>query len=141
MPGSLTQKSQGALRDGWTADVQDYALVCDWAAGGGVLLVGDASSTLSCLDGKSGELLWKQADVHEGGLLTLAVHPNGKILASSGQDGKVVFGASLTVKTCVTRVSKSWVSIYLGLQKILAGRSLFKNRASTGSTRKREMAI
>ena len=27
-------------RDGWTADVQDYALVCDWAAGGldGVLI-------------------------------------------------------------------------------------------------------
>ena len=110
MPGSLTQKPQGVLRDGWTADVQDYALVCDWAAGGGVLLVGDASSTLSCLDGKSGGLLWKQGDVHGGGLLTLAVHPNGKILASSGQDGEVVFWSVADGdKLRAIKVSKSWV--------------------------------
>ena len=110
MPDSLTQKPQGALRDGWTADVQDYALVCDWAAGGGVLLVGDASSTISCFDGKSGRLLWKQENVHDGGLLTLAVHPNGKILASSGQDGEVVFwsvgdGSKLDAR----KVSQDWV--------------------------------
>ena len=110
MSDSLAHKPQGALRDGWTADVADYALVCDWAAGGEVLLVGDASSTISCFDGKSGRLLWKQGNTHEGGLLTLAVRPDGKSLASSGQDGEVVFWrVDDGTKLGATRVSPGWV--------------------------------
>ena len=104
------------------------------AAGGGVLLVGDASSTLSCLDGKSGELLWKQ-ETFTRRVLTLAVHPNGKILASSGQDGKVVFWSVADGhKLGVQSLQKLGGAFILVSRRILAGRSLFKNRASTGST-------
>ena len=57
MPDSLDRKFQGILREGWVAHVDDYALDCHWAAGGEVLIVGDASGTISGFDGKSGRSL------------------------------------------------------------------------------------
>ena len=89
MSESLVHKPHGVIRTGWTAEVEDYALM-NWAARRG-FVVGDASSTISCFDGKNGRLLWRKGKVHEGGLLSMAVHPGGAIVASSGQNGEIVF--------------------------------------------------
>ena len=110
MPDSLDRKFQGILREGWVAHVDDYALDCHWAAGGEVLIVGDASGTISGFDGKSGRSLWRQDNTHDGGLLAFAVHPDGKIFSSAGQDGQVIFwetesGAQLGV----IGIASSWV--------------------------------
>ena len=110
MSESLVHKPHGVIRTGWTAEVEDYALMCDWAAGGEAFVVGDASSTISCFDGKNGRLLWKKGKVHEGGLLSMAVHPGGATVASSGQNGEIVFwqisdGTLLGSK----QISQNWI--------------------------------
>ena len=41
-------------------------------------------------DGASGAPLWSEHNVHDGGLLALAIHPDGTSFATAGQDGRVV---------------------------------------------------
>ncbi len=80
---------QGALREGWATVVDDYALVCGWALRGKILIVGDAAGGLYAYQGKSGDELWKQSGVHDGGLLAMSIHRNGELFATAGQDGHV----------------------------------------------------
>lgn len=89
MPDLKPPPAEGILRDGWTTEVRDYVLACEWALGGKALIIGDAIGGLFAYDGKSGERIWGLSDQHDGGLLTLEVQPKGELLATAGQDGRV----------------------------------------------------
>ena len=83
-------KPQGALRDGWSAEMGDYAICCEWALDGDILLVADVLGAIKAFDSKSGRVLWQQHESHNGSLLTMRVHPDGKSLVTAGQDGRVL---------------------------------------------------
>lgn len=87
MPGVSDPK--GILRRGWSAEVGDYAIAGEWTRDGALLVVGDAAGGLFAFDGRSGALRWQQDEAHAGGILAISVHPNGSLLATSGQDGRV----------------------------------------------------
>lgn len=57
MPGLEEFSPKGMLHEGWTAEVDDYAIVCGWALGGNTLLVGDAVGGIYAFEGKSGNTL------------------------------------------------------------------------------------
>ena len=40
-------------------------------------------------EGDNGKIIWKKENTHSGGLLAMAIHPEGEIFATSGQDGNV----------------------------------------------------
>ena len=81
---------QGVLRSGWFAQVGDYAIDGGWILDGHALVVGDAAGSIYAFDGQSGATLWVQQEVHKGGVLAVAVHPNKPMFASAGQDGRVL---------------------------------------------------
>ena len=81
---------RGDLRPGWTAGVGDYAIAGGWTVRGEALVVGDAAGGVFAFDGKSGATIWAQPDVHQGGVLALAIHPSRPAFATAGQDGRVL---------------------------------------------------
>ena len=83
-------KPKGLLREGWYATVEDYAICGCWSNDGKILVVGDAIGGLCAFEGTSGILLWEQKNTHDG-LLSMAIHPQQNILATGGQDGKLLF--------------------------------------------------
>ncbi len=87
MPEVTAERPQGVLRRGWSVAVEDYAIAGDWACDGDVLVVGDAAGGVFGFDGKSGETRWAHREVHDGGVLAMAVHPMGDQVATTGQDG------------------------------------------------------
>ena len=80
----------GVLRRGWSAAVGDYPIAGGWSRSGEALVVGDAEGSVYALDGKSGATAWERRGVHEGGVLAMAIHPNGTEFATAGQDGRVL---------------------------------------------------
>ncbi|MEO1081112.1 MAG: hypothetical protein AAFY29_16250 [Pseudomonadota bacterium] len=70
--------------------MDDYAIAGGWTKGGESLVVGDSAGGVSAFDGKSGSIAWTQNGVHQGGLLALAMHPDGAAFATAGQDGRVL---------------------------------------------------
>lgn len=82
------------LHKGWTAQADDYAIVCGWTKQGETLLVGDAAGGLYAFDGKSGKTRWQRKQVHDGGLLAMSIHPEGSTFATAGQDGRVLIWTS-----------------------------------------------
>ena len=101
---------RGALRSGWTATVEDYAIAGGWTCGGEVLVVVDAGGGVSGFEGRSGERRWHHPAVHTDGALAMTVHPNGAEFATTGQDGRIVIwdAAVGEIKTSVN-VGKGWV--------------------------------
>ncbi len=98
------------LHEGWSAQVDDYAITCGWALGGNSFVVGDAAGGLYAFAGKSGNPLWKLKDVHAGGLLCLSIHPEGDIFATGGQDGQVlILDAKEGAPIKVLNLGKGWV--------------------------------
>lgn len=89
MSGLRKDKPEGVLRNGWTASVGDYAIAGDWACKGALLVVGDAAGGVYGFEGKSGAPRWAHPEIHQGGVLALAVHPGGSQFATTGQDGSV----------------------------------------------------
>lgn len=81
---------KGVLRPGWTAMAGDYAIAGGWALRGALLIVGDVAGGVYGFDGKSGKTVWSERDVHEGGLLAMAIRPDGSAFATTGQDGRVL---------------------------------------------------
>ncbi len=81
---------KGVLGDGWTANVDDYAIACCWTLGGKLLVVADAVGGVYAYDDKSGTRVWMQHKTHDGGILAMSVHPNGTTFATAGQDGRVL---------------------------------------------------
>ena len=101
---------KGVLRRGWSAAVGDYAIAGGWSRRGAALLVGDAEGGVYALDGKSGATAWERPGVHDGGVLALAVHPNGTAFATAGQDGRVLLWSVAEGQVSQTiDIGSSWV--------------------------------
>ena len=90
MPGLMREKSKGILRPGWSTKVDDYAISGGWACNGDVVVTVDAAGSIFGIDGRSGATLWAKRDVHAGGVLAMAIHPDTKRVATSGQNGKIL---------------------------------------------------
>ncbi len=91
MPNIESFPPRGMLQSGWSAQVNDYALVCGWGKDGKNFIVGDVSGNLYSFDGLTGNSLWIKENVHNGGLLAMSINPDGELFATSGQDGNVRF--------------------------------------------------
>ena len=89
MSGIEAFSPKGMLHESWSAQANDYAIVCGWALQGKTFLVGDVAGGLYAFEGISGKLIWQIKDIHKGGLLAMSIHPNGKTFATAGQDGHV----------------------------------------------------
>lgn len=88
MPDVSVDSPKGVLREGWSAEVGDYAIAGGWIRGGNALVVADSSGGIYCFEGKSGRDLWQ--GTHEDGVMAMAVHPDGSAFATAGQDGRVL---------------------------------------------------
>ena len=110
MSGVTTDKPRGALRQGWSATVGDYAIAGGWTHRGDALVVADSAGGIYAFDGKSGARAWARQEGHVGGVLAMAIHPSGTAFATAGQDGRVlVWGvAEGQVKQAID-VGNDWV--------------------------------
>ena len=81
---------QKILRSGWNHYVNDYAISGGWSSNGKALIICDAVGGVYVFDGKSGEVIWSQGQVHEDGILSAAIHPSVDMFATGGQDGKII---------------------------------------------------
>ena len=110
MPGVSAGSRVSVLSRGWSAMVGDYAMAGGWSQGGEVLVVGDAKGGVYAIDGESGVTAWERRGVHEGGVLSVATHPNGNVLATAGQDGRVlIWDAAEGQVTRAIDVGSGWV--------------------------------
>lgn len=109
MSDSKPVRSEGVLRPGWSAALGDYAIAGGWIRGGDVVVVGDAAGSVYAFEGKSGETLWVRRGIHEGGVLAMAIHPDGTVFATTGQDGRVlVWGVEGEVSHAID-LGSGWV--------------------------------
>ncbi len=98
------------LHEGWTAQVDDYGLGCEWLQDGKCLLIGDVAGGIYAFDGLTGRKVWNRKEIHQGGLLAMAVHPNGQSFATAGQDGCVQLWYSETGELITQlQFGKGWV--------------------------------
>ncbi|MEM8500289.1 MAG: PQQ-binding-like beta-propeller repeat protein [Pseudomonadota bacterium] len=105
-----TDRAKGSLSQRWSASVDDYAIAGSWAKEKGALVVCDVAGSVYAFDGKSGDRLWTHQSAHEGGLLMMAMHPSGKVFATSGQDGRVLLWRVSDGKVeHVIEVGQGWV--------------------------------
>jgi WD40 repeat protein len=106
----LSNKPQGAFRNGWSAFVNDYAISGGWLPDGEAIVVADAAGGVTVFNRKSGEVKWSRKDIHDGGLLAISVHPNGQKFATVGQDGRILIWLSQEPKIeKVINLGKGWV--------------------------------
>ncbi len=101
---------RGALRQGWSAAVGDYAIAGGWTLGGESLVVSDVAGGVYAFDGKSGASAWARQGAHDGGVLAMGIHPSGTAFATAGQDGRVLIWdvAEGQVKQAID-VGNGWV--------------------------------
>ena len=100
----------GVFRRGWSAAVGDYAIAGGWILRGEALVVGDAQGGVYAFDGDSGAAAWARRGVHDGGVLSVAVHPSGTAFATAGQDGRVlIWSAAGGEVTRAIDVGSDWV--------------------------------
>ena len=101
---------KGALRRGWSAAVGDYAIAGGWSLRGEALIVGDAAGGVYAFDGKSGATAWERREVHEGGVLAVAIHPSGTAFATAGQDSRIlIWSAAEGQVSRAIDVGSGWV--------------------------------
>ena len=101
---------KGVMRQGWSGTVGDYAIAGGWTPRGDVFVVGDAAGSVFAFDGKSGSTLWSQPSVHEGGVLAVSMHPKEPLVATAGQDGRVlVWNAADSQIARTLEVGRDWV--------------------------------
>ncbi len=81
---------KGVLIPGWSEEVGDYAIAGGWSLAGESLIVGDTEGGVYAFDGESGAPAWARGGVHDGGVLSMAIHPSGSAFATAGQDGRVL---------------------------------------------------
>ena len=106
----MVDSPRGVLRRGWSAGVGDYAIAGGWIQRGEALVVVDAAGGVYAFDGKSGATIWTQREVHEGGALAVAIHPNLPAFATAGQDGRVlVWNAAEGRVGLAIDVGSAWV--------------------------------
>ena len=75
MSGIEAFNPKGMLHESWSAQANDYAIVCGWALQGKTFLVGDVAGGLYAFEGKSGKLIWQSKDIHKGCLLYTSPSP------------------------------------------------------------------
>ncbi len=110
MPDLDAGSQMGVLNPGWSAAVGDYAIAGGWSLRGEALVVGDAEGGVYAFDGKSGATAWERPRVHDGGMLSMAVHPSGAALATAGQDGQVlIWDAAEGQVSRAVAVGSDWV--------------------------------
>ena len=81
---------RGVLVPGWSAEVGDYAIAGGWTLCGEALVAADTEGGVYAFNGESGATAWARPGVHDGGVLSMAVHPGGSAFATAGQDGRVL---------------------------------------------------
>jgi WD40 repeat protein len=75
-----------------------------------VLVVGDAAGDVYGFEGKSGAALWARRGSHEGGVLAMAIRPDGAAFATAGQDGRVlIWNAAEGQVSEVVELGNGWV--------------------------------
>ncbi len=100
----------GVFSRGWSAVVGDYAIAGGWIRRGEALVVGDAEGSVYAFDGESGATAWQRPGVHDGGVLSMAIHPSGSAFATAGQDGRVLIWDAATGQVRqVIEVGSDWV--------------------------------
>ena len=105
-----TDGPMGVLDQGWSAMVGDYAISGGWSRGGEALVVGDSRGGIYAFDGESGAANLEHPEVHDGGVLSVAIHPSGAVFASAGQDGRVLFWEAAEGKVSrAIDVGSGWV--------------------------------
>ena len=110
MSGINLIESKGVLRNNWNTEVEDYVIGCEWADEGNILLVGNVAGGVSALEGETGNILWHKSKTHDGNLLAISVNPNGKLFATSGQDGCILIRETAGGAVIETiELGKGWV--------------------------------
>ncbi len=110
MSGLNADSPNGVLIRGWSAAVGDYAIAGGWSLRGEALVVGDAEGSIYAFDGESGATAWARRGVHDGGVLSVAIHPSGSAFATAGQDGRaLIWSAADGQVTRVIDVGSGWV--------------------------------
>jgi len=100
----------GVLGQGWSAEVGDYAIAGGWTLCGQALAVGDTEGGIYAFEGDTGEVAWSQRGVHEGGVLSMAIHPSGNKFVTAGQDGRVLIWSAAEGQVSRTiDVGNGWV--------------------------------
>lgn len=74
----------------WATQLDDYAIDLDWSPDGQTLAAASAAGAITLFSSETGQRLHELAG-HDDGTNVLAYAPNGTLLASGGQDGKVKF--------------------------------------------------
>ena len=74
------------FHEGWSAEVDDYAIVCGWALGGKLFIVGDVGGGIYGFEGDTGKIIWKKDKTHSGGLLAMSIHPDGEIYYTAARE-------------------------------------------------------
>ena len=90
MPDLSADNPMGVLRRDWFASVGDYAIAGGWSLRGEALVAGDTEGGVYAFDGGSGAAAWERPGVHDGGVMSMAIHPSGSTFATAGQDGRVL---------------------------------------------------
>ena len=104
------RKPRGVLRSGWSAAVEDYVIAGAWCCAGQVLVVADAAGSIFGFDGRSGRTLWTHREAHPGGILAMAVHPDGMSVTTSGQNGQIgIHSARDGQQIQSISIGKGWV--------------------------------
>ena len=110
MPNIEPFDPKGMFHEGWTSEVNDYAIVCGWALNGKLFIVGDVSGGIFAFEGDTGKIIWKKENAHSCGLLAMSIHPEGEIFATSGQDGNVQIYSCNEGKVIKTiYLGKGWI--------------------------------
>ena len=110
MPDLNGRSQMGVLSPGWSAEVGDYAIAGGWILRGEALVIGDAEGGVYAFDGNSGATAWERRGVHDGGVLSAAIHPSGSSFATAGQDGRVlIWSAAEGQVSRAIDVGSDWV--------------------------------
>ena len=90
--------------------VGDYAIDGGWVLRGQALVACDSAGGVYAFDGESGAPAWARRGVHDGGVLSVAIHPRGNTFATAGQDGRaLIWDAAEGRIVRDIEVSNGWV--------------------------------
>ncbi len=93
----------------WSAQLQDHIISLDTSFAESLVAAAESSGHLAVLDLRSGQILWR-TDGHRFGVCQLAFSPDGRLLASCGQDGKVCIWESRLGRLLAAHVmDANWV--------------------------------
>jgi WD40 repeat protein len=93
----------------WAAQIEDYVIDLDWSPDGSLLAAASGSGPIATLTGEGGARR-HEFQGHEIGTNCLSFSPDGRFLASGGQDGAVKFwDAAAGQHAATAAVGPGWV--------------------------------